>query len=91
MSAGIALVVALSVFTYRFEQRNTNIPLPTITPTQQISENINVYKSLYGKVYHKNKDCHYIKNKDNILTMTVTEAENIGLKPCSECFNDKGE
>lgn len=91
ISANIALVVALSVFTYHFRQSNMNIPLPTIAPTQQISENINVYKSLYGKVYHKNKDCHYIKNKDNILTMTVTEAENIGLKPCSECFNDKGE
>lgn len=39
------------------------------------------------EVYHTNRNCHYIKNKSSsdVLKISYNEAQNEGLRLCSDC------
>lgn len=46
-----------------------------------------VYVTKYGKKYHRSH-CIYIKNKDNILEISVEEATKAGYEPCEVCIGE---
>ena len=55
----------------------SNEPVPVVNNTM-------VYKTPTGTKYHK-MDCSYLSDAENITSCTITEAENLGLEPCSRC------
>lgn len=46
-----------------------------------------VYITEYGTKYHID-GCRYIKGKDNLLEVTIEQAEKAGYEPCEICFED---
>lgn len=50
-----------------------------VPPTEDI-----YYITSSGIHYHK-VNCQYIKNKTNIISITLEEANSLNLKPCKEC------
>lgn len=44
-----------------------------------------VYITQYGEKYHI-EGCRYIKDKDDLLKISVEEAERAGYEPCEICF-----
>lgn len=62
------------------------IPSTLTQPQINFPNNENVYKAKTGRSYHNNTECRYIAGKNNVMTLTVEEAKNIGLTPCSVCY-----
>lgn len=44
-----------------------------------------VYTAQNGKKYHTHKECQYIKGKDDVKTISKTQAEKDGKTICSRC------
>ena len=45
-----------------------------------------VYVLPSGEVYHMKSSCQYVKSKDNVRTMTLSDAISAGYsRPCSKC------
>lgn len=57
---------------------------PKATPLNSKISDVTVVKTTSGEKYHK-PDCRYVKNKTNISELTLEEAMNSGLEPCSIC------
>ena len=49
---------------------------------------LKVYATPSGKKYHL-EDCQYLKGKENLREMTISEAKQAGLTPCSVCNPDE--
>ena len=62
------------------------IPASTPKPTATtIPQGQTVWVARTGEVYHTDKTCFYIRNKTDLLEIDVSEAIEIGLRPCSYC------
>lgn len=84
-----ALTVMLSVFITNHNQeedikqvQTTSVPAATEERTQ--IEAGNVYITTSGKKYHR-PTCGFVKNKSNVLEISVEEAIKTGYKPCEVC------
>lgn len=55
----------------------TNVPVKTI-----------VYITPQGKKYHDNLNCQWIKDRNDLVTIAVSEANNKNLTPCKACFRN---
>lgn len=53
--------------------------------TSPKDDNEFVYITSHGSKYHL-PGCRYIEGKDNLITLTVDEAEVNGFEPCKVCF-----
>ena len=100
-----AVIIIVSVFgAYQYEKCKENYITSTVQPSEQATAPINtqvatpeqtpnqsvtVYKAATGQVYHSSPDCRYIRGKDNVLEITIEEAEKTGLRPCSNCYKKK--
>lgn len=57
---------------------------------RELQEDAECYYSATGSVYHKDKNCSYLKNAKVILAGTIEEAQAAGaLRPCSRCAVDE--
>lgn len=56
----------------------------TQTQQQYINNTQNVFVTKAGDKYH-DKNCKHIINKDNLIHMSISEAEAAGYEPCSDC------
>ena len=75
------------------EQGST--PEGTLTPDQPsgsldpTTQSATVFWLESGSVYHRDSDCRYIKEKQNVQSGTVTEATEAGkTRACSSCAAD---
>lgn len=59
----------------------------SITSSESDYINTVVYITEYGTKYHID-GCRYIKGKDNLLEVTIEQAEKAGYEPCEICFGD---
>ncbi len=66
----------LSVQSVPTQTTQTNTTTP-ITST--------VYTTATGKKYHSSKGCRGLSNAKNIYTSTLSDAQSLGLDPCSIC------
>lgn len=71
----------------------TPMPSPTIQPTMPptstpvvISET-DVVITRTGEKYHR-PDCRHVKNRSNVVHMTISEAIKAGYEPCADCRPD---
>ena len=64
-----------------------NAPAPETQKTYTGIENKEVYITKSGKSYH-NSWCDYISGKNNLIKLTVSEADAAGYLPCSFCKPD---
>lgn len=54
------------------------------------SQTTKVYTSQSGKKYHTHADCQYIKGRNNVKTITLSQAKTDGKELCSRCeYKDK--
>ena len=99
--AGATLVLFLLVGTFLFhhivpkkQTEAADIPNPTSDVTSNAApigtETINSQESGYymtssGTHYHL-QDCQYIKDKSNIIYISLEEAESLKLEPCKKCI-----
>lgn len=44
-----------------------------------------VYRTASGKKYHLDRNCRYIRNRDNVSEISLPTAVESGLTPCSAC------
>lgn len=105
LSVIAAVIIIVSIFgTYQYAKYKEDYIAPTVQPSEQATAPINtqaatpeqtqnqsitVYKAATGQVYHSSPDCRYIRGKDNVLEITIEEAEKTGLRPCSNCYKKK--
>lgn len=54
------------------------------TPSSEQSS-VKVWKTATGKKYHKTNNCGNT-NYNNVTLITITQAESLGLTPCSKCY-----
>ena len=66
---------------------NIKVPAPETQKTYAGIENKEVYITKSGKSYH-NSWCDYISGKNNLIKLTVSEADAAGYLPCSFCKPD---
>lgn len=52
-----------------------------------ITETTPVYITQYGERFHL-EGCRYIKNKDNLIKVSIAEAIKAGYKHCEICFDE---
>lgn len=64
------------------EQPTLNTPAPSDADYSNTQE---VVVTMHGEKYHL-PTCRYVKNKTNLFTLTITEAQNSGLEPCKVCM-----
>lgn len=95
IAALIALIVSVTYFIPKYDQV-AEIPIETISSTtfNIVSETADnqdigdiVYVAKYGKKYHL-AGCRYIKDKNDLLEISVEEAEHAGYEPCENCFEE---
>ena len=85
----VSLTVMLSAFITNHNQeedikqvQTTAVPETTEERTQIDAGN--VYITTSGKKYHR-PTCGFVKNKSNVLEISVEEAIKMGYKPCEVC------
>ncbi len=64
----------------------TTTEITTETTVAIIPSQETVYVTTYGKKYHK-LNCQYIAGKNNLLKISLTQAQNSGYEPCKICFD----
>lgn len=52
-----------------------------------LTETTPVYITQYGEKFHL-EDCRYIKNKDNLIKVSIAEAVKAGYEHCEICFDE---
>lgn len=58
---------------------------------QELPDDAECYFSATGSVYHKDKNCSYLKKAKEVLAGTIEEAQAAGaLRPCSRCVKEAG-
>lgn len=60
---------------------SANTPVPSYEPTG----NDIVYITPFGEKYHRS-DCIYVENKDNVIGVPVSEAQELDYEECKVCF-----
>ncbi len=57
---------------------------------QELPENAECYYTASGSVYHKDRNCSFLRNAKTVLAGTVEEAQAAGAyRPCSRCAKEK--
>lgn len=55
-------------------------------------EKVECYYTASGSVYHKDRNCSFLKNAKEVLEGTIEDATEAGaLRPCSRCAAEKTE
>ncbi len=54
--------------------------------TQQENNSQTVYITKTGRRYHSTKRCSGLNNANEIYDSTLSEAQGLGLTPCSKCY-----
>lgn len=95
----IAVIVSGTIILFNKNYGNTqNSPLDTsLNITISIDENVlsehiitemtPVYITQYGEKFHL-EDCKYIKDKDNLIKVSIAEAVKAGYEHCEICFDE---
>lgn len=65
----------------------SSIQISEITPIEEYTKE-SYYMTSSGTHYHV-ETCIYLKNKSNIIAITLEEAETLNLLPCEVCINFK--
>ena len=59
-------------------------------PAESDEENAECYYTASGSVYHKDRNCSYLKNAKEVLAGTIEEAKTSGAsRPCSRCAKEE--
>ncbi len=100
-TASLLAVLALcilfaSLFFYSWfalEKNNSFSLTPATSPREEMAKEIPsdpntiVYIASAGQKFHK-AGCMYIKDKSNVIELTLEEAQALKKEPCSKCFGD---
>lgn len=68
-------------------QTEVSTSVPNIIVSDSIIISDIVYVTQYGKKYHL-AGCRYINGKDNLLEISIEQAEQGGYEPCEICFGE---
>lgn len=69
------------------EKAQTPLADETIPGDTTTDNSTAVYISTHGQAYHL-ADCQYIKNKTNVISLTIEEVQTMGLRKCKVCWKD---
>lgn len=100
----IIIIIAFCVFIYTISPESnidepenivaaTPMPSPTIQPTASptsvpiVINETDVVITKTGEKYHR-PDCRHVKNRSNVVHMTISEAIKAGYEPCADCRPD---
>lgn len=95
VAALITLILGITYFIPKYTQTE-DVLIETISSTtsNSVSETAYnqdigdiVYVTKYGKKYHL-AGCRYIKDKNDLLEISIEEAEHAGYEPCKVCFEE---
>ena len=94
-STGIALLLFLMILIFSMNtptvSNNTSnvINISTPTPTSENKDENNSQDKFFitssGERYHK-RDCQYIKDKENVISVSLEEAKKLEIEPCKKCI-----
>ena len=85
----VLIALGVGIFTFFGEKsdnssQNSETDFNVVTETE-IQDTIEVYVTKYGKRFHL-AGCRYIKHRNDLLEISVEEAEIAGYEPCEICF-----
>lgn len=63
-------------------------PTPQPTPVEIEPAVETVYKTPHGERYHR-PSCQHVRGKDTAVSLSITEAREMGLTPCGTCNPDR--
>jgi hypothetical protein len=84
MTIVITFILYLSLPPKSESQPNKLSSVPQMTEEITASVSETVYYTKYGEVYHKSKDCYYLKNSKSIYSGTIESSAKD--RPCSACW-----
>lgn len=82
--AAVAIAFPFNVYPKRENTSVTSVSTVSTVTEAEDGENT-VYVTVSGEKYHK-KGCYHIKNKDNLVELSIEDAEAAGYEPCKDCF-----